>query len=282
MLEAAFDAGIRHFDVAPMYGFGQAESCVGEFLGRHRADVTVTTKYGIPPPKNQGLIGLARTVARPLVKALPGLKRGLSSAAGKVAQPAEKASFTPQQAQESLDRSLAELQTDHIDVWLLHEATVDDLRDDSLRRLLEDAVAAGKIGAFGVGSERSRIEALVAQRPEYCGIVQFEWSVMDQPVPAIKSFPHSPPCADGELPLAACEAGGREVALRCVVGAGGSGYCGPRGAGRADAEGRAGREFAERCSVLVEAASAHATQRGSGWGCCAGGSGAPPVRAGSE
>ena len=29
MLEAAFDAGVRHFDVAPMYGFGQAESCVG-------------------------------------------------------------------------------------------------------------------------------------------------------------------------------------------------------------------------------------------------------------
>ena len=64
MLEAAFDAGIRHFDVAPMYGFGQAEGCLGEFLGRHRADVTVTTKYGIPPAKNQGLIGLARVLAR--------------------------------------------------------------------------------------------------------------------------------------------------------------------------------------------------------------------------
>ena len=188
MLEAAFDAGIRHFDVAPMYGFGQAESCVGEFLGRHRAEVTVTTKYGIPPPKNQGLIGLARSVARPVVKALPGLKRGLSNAAGKVAQPAEKASFTAAQARESLERSLAELKTDRIDVWLLHEATADDLRDDGLLRLLGDAVSAGKIGAFGVGSERSRIEALVAERPEYCGIVQFEWSVMDQPVPAMKSF----------------------------------------------------------------------------------------------
>ena len=49
LLEAAFDAGIRHFDVAPMYGYGEAEGCLGEFLQRHRADVTVTTKYGIPP-----------------------------------------------------------------------------------------------------------------------------------------------------------------------------------------------------------------------------------------
>ncbi len=89
-LEAAFDAGIRHFDVAPMYGFGEAESCLGEFLGRHRADVTVTTKYGIPPARNQGLIGVARSIARPLVKALPGLKRGLSRVAGKAAQQARR------------------------------------------------------------------------------------------------------------------------------------------------------------------------------------------------
>ena len=65
MLEAAFEAGVRHFDVAPMYGFGQAESCVGEFLSGHKAEVTVTTKYGIPAPKRQGLISLARSAARP-------------------------------------------------------------------------------------------------------------------------------------------------------------------------------------------------------------------------
>jgi len=188
MLEAAFDAGIRHFDVAPMYGYGQAESCLGEFLGRHCADVTVTTKYGIPPPKNQGLLGLARSVARPVLKALPGLKRGMQSVADRAAQPAAKASFTAAQAQQSLERSMGELNTDRIDVWLLHEATVDDLRDDGLLRFLEDAVAAGKIGAFGVGSERSRIEALVAQRPGYCGTVQFEWSVMDEPVRGMPGF----------------------------------------------------------------------------------------------
>ena len=52
LLEAAYDAGIRHFDVAPMYGYGEAESCLGEFLQRHPGQLTVTTKYGIAPPKN--------------------------------------------------------------------------------------------------------------------------------------------------------------------------------------------------------------------------------------
>src|ERR1039457_6717948 len=145
-LEAAFDAGIRHFDVAPMYGFGQAESCVGEFLGRHRTEVTVTTKYGIPPAKHQGLIGVARSLARPLVRALPGLKRGLSNVAGRATQAGGKASFTAAEAKDSLERSLWELRTDRIDVWLLHEVTAEDLRDEGLLRLLEDSVAAGTIG----------------------------------------------------------------------------------------------------------------------------------------
>lgn len=188
MLEAAFDAGIRHYDVAPMYGFGQAEGCLGEFLQRHRADVTVTTKYGIPPAKNQGMIGLARSIARPLVKALPGLKRGLTSVAAKATQPEAKASFTPEQARASLGRSLAELKTDRIDVWLLHEATTEDLRGDGLLRLLQDAVATGKIGAFGVGSERHKIEALLVEHPAYCATVQCEWSVIDAPLPAMESF----------------------------------------------------------------------------------------------
>jgi len=192
MLEAAYDAGVRHFDVAPLYGFGQAENCLGEFLARHRAEVTVTTKYGIPPAKNPGLIGLARSIARPVVKALPGLKRSLSQAAGKALGNEELASFTAAQAKESLDRSLAELRTDRIDVWLLHEVTADDLREDGgdegLLRLLEDSVAAGTIGTFGVGSEREKIRTLAIKRPAYCRTVQFEWSVMDRPVPAMPGF----------------------------------------------------------------------------------------------
>ncbi len=49
LLETAFHAGIRHFDVAPAYGYGEAERCLGAFLARHPGEVTVTTKFGIPP-----------------------------------------------------------------------------------------------------------------------------------------------------------------------------------------------------------------------------------------
>jgi len=187
MLEAAFDAGVRHFDVAPTYGSGEAESCVGEFLGRHRAEVTVTAKYGGAPAKTPGLIGFARSIAGPVAKVLPGLKKRLAKGTGKVVGNGRK--VTVAHAKESLERSLKELRTDRIDVWLLHAVKADDLReDDGLLRLLENSVAAGTIGSFGVGSEREKIRTLAIKRPQFCGTMQFEWSVMDAPVPTMQGF----------------------------------------------------------------------------------------------
>lgn len=187
LLEAAFDAGIRHFDVAPLYGYGEAESCLGEFLQRHRAEVTVTTKYGIPPAKNSALIGLARKVAGPIVRTLPALKKRLSAAASAATRNPQKTSFTAAQAQASFERSLAALRTDRIDVWLLHEVEAQDLQDDGLLRFLEDQVRQGTIGTFGIGSDGGKVAALLAQRPAYCRTLQYEWSVLDAPIPPLDS-----------------------------------------------------------------------------------------------
>ena len=50
LLDAAFDAGIRHFDTAPLYGLGLAEEVLGRFARRCRGDITLTTKFGLEPP----------------------------------------------------------------------------------------------------------------------------------------------------------------------------------------------------------------------------------------
>lgn len=188
LLESAYDAGVRHFDVAPLYGFGQAEAVLGDLLQRHQ-DITVTTKYGIPPPPNPGLIGLARSIAKPVLNLAPGLRKRLAATAGKAFSGGGKAAFTAAEARASLERSLRELRTGRIDLWLLHEVTADDLRHaDDLLHFLEDQVASGTLGAFGVGSERSRVETLATKRPAFCRVVQFEWSILDRPVRGIDSF----------------------------------------------------------------------------------------------
>ena len=185
LLETAYDAGIRHFDTAPMYGFGEAEKCLGEFLGRHRGEVTVTTKFGIPAPVSRPLVRVARAVIRPLVQTFPGLKKRLQRgvvAAPPTSEPAVDRApnpiFTVEQARASLESSLRALRTERIDVWLLHDVDSNDLKDDSLLRFMEDSVARGKIGTFGVGTDRERIPALLASHPAYCRVTQYEWSVL--------------------------------------------------------------------------------------------------------
>lgn len=178
LLESAYDAGIRHFDVAPMYGYGEAESCLGELRARHD-DITITTKYGIAPPKRGGMLRTVRRVVGPVLQRVPALKRRLVRTAASIAAPAEKSRFSAEEARTSLENSLRTLQTTFIDVWLLHEAKASDLTDDSLLSFLHEVVAQKKIGAFGVGSESAKLPALLRDRPAYCQVVQHDWSVLD-------------------------------------------------------------------------------------------------------
>jgi len=200
MLESAFEAGIRHFDVAPLYGYGEAEGCVGEFLKRH-PEATVTTKFGLEPPMQGALKSIARSLLRPVVNALPGVKQKLAGAAGRAAskqaapsnptpnvRPSRADAYTAEKAHASLERSLKALQRDHIDLWLMHEVAASDLplegsaASEALLHVLENAVSSGKVGRFGVGSEREMIPALIAGHPAFCRTQQYEWSVLD-PVP---------------------------------------------------------------------------------------------------
>jgi D-threo-aldose 1-dehydrogenase len=188
MLEAAVDAGITHFDTAPSYGYGQAESVLGELLARHPGKLTITTKYGIAPAKNPGFISLARNLVRPLLKTIPGLKKRLAGVASSVVRREPDPTFTVAEARASLERSLGELRTSRIDVWLLHEASASSLKDEALLRFMEDQLKQGTIGSFGIGSGFQKIPTLLAERPAFCPVLQYEWSVLDAAIPASASF----------------------------------------------------------------------------------------------
>jgi aryl-alcohol dehydrogenase-like predicted oxidoreductase len=63
LLSRVWDLGVRHFDTAPLYGSGDAESWLGEFLAEGRSAATITTKAGLQPPAHRQLY-LARAIAR--------------------------------------------------------------------------------------------------------------------------------------------------------------------------------------------------------------------------
>ena len=53
ILSAAVDVGFSHFDTAPYYGFGLAESDLARIFKEH-PELTFTTKVGIYPPGGGG------------------------------------------------------------------------------------------------------------------------------------------------------------------------------------------------------------------------------------
>lgn len=175
LLDAAWDAGIRHFDVAPFYGNGGTEALLGEFLREH-PDASVTTKYGLLPPTS------AERVARRIRRQIPGLKQRLTHLNPR------KGRFDGHEARLFLERSLRRLNREFIDMFLLHEPEVGDLVHDDLLEFLHMAKAQGKIGEFGIGGEYRHIPDLYANRKEYCRILQFEWSILGPPLTIPDSY----------------------------------------------------------------------------------------------
>ncbi|MCW5921754.1 MAG: aldo/keto reductase [Saprospiraceae bacterium] len=148
-LEVAFEEGIRHFDVARLYGFGQAEGMLGRFIRDKRSQVTVTTKFGLHPPRlpffNLRLLNLARRV----VSKIPSLKNKVVDSA---AFSPVRGRFSAKEAEESLNTSLRELQTDYVDILLLHECSLEDANQPEILKFLDSAVQAGKIRLSGLGT----------------------------------------------------------------------------------------------------------------------------------
>lgn len=170
LLECAFEAGIRHFDTAPYYGYGEAERVLGDFLKGRRDRVTITTKYGIQAPamiKTRWMNLLARRILR----LLPFLRKALS---GKAQTLSKKCVFNPVEARRSLDHSLTALKTDYVDLLLLHEPAYADAASEDLHEFLEDEIRRGRIRAFGCGGNFEAIQRVATAKLPTSKWLQFE------------------------------------------------------------------------------------------------------------
>src|SRR5881394_279398 len=120
LMDRAFDAGINFFDTADAYGGGRSESYIGRWLkakgARVRDQLFLTSKVFNP-------VG-------------PGPdERGLSRA----------------HILRQIDASLARLQTDRLDLYLMHEWDPDVPLEETLRAF-DDLVRAGKVRQIGMSN----------------------------------------------------------------------------------------------------------------------------------
>jgi aryl-alcohol dehydrogenase-like predicted oxidoreductase len=113
VVRAALDAGINHFDTASNYGEGQSEEFLGAALGGHREEVVIATKFGVPIAGWEGSGG-----AR------------------------------PDYIREVFQRSLDNLGTDYVDLYMLHKPDPETPIEDTLE-VMHQLVDEGKVLEIG-------------------------------------------------------------------------------------------------------------------------------------
>jgi aryl-alcohol dehydrogenase-like predicted oxidoreductase len=151
-LQTAFDAGISHFDVARLYGFGEAETILGKFAKGKRHEITITTKTGLRgkqlPLWALPLINRVRSVLK---------SKQSSIANNSVIGAPETSVFSPSLILCDLHTSLNKIGTDFVDFYLLHEAKITQANQEDIIATLQQCKDAGKIKMFGIASNSQSI-----------------------------------------------------------------------------------------------------------------------------
>ncbi|MGO9454834.1 MAG: aldo/keto reductase [Candidatus Binataceae bacterium] len=139
----ALDEGINSFDTAEAYGFGASEKSLAKALGSRRNEAVITTKFGIGYPD------------------APNYRDS-----------------TRKRVMESIEKSLQNLNTDHVDVYLIHWPDRNTPFEEPMRAL-DDLVKQGKVRAVGLSNFKlSEIEACMKARR--VDVVQYCWNMFDR------------------------------------------------------------------------------------------------------
>src|SRR6266568_1321189 len=142
-VQRAIDAGINCFDTAEAYGMGTSEQALARALGARRQAVSMVTKFGV----------------------------------GYEEAPSRRDS-SRQRVMASIEKSLQNLQTDYVDVYLVHWPDVHTPFEETMRAL-DDIVQQGKARYIGVSNFRlAQLEACMRLRR--VDVVQYGWNMFDR------------------------------------------------------------------------------------------------------
>ena len=168
-LAAAENAGINFFDTARSYGYGESEGLLGGFLKGRRQSAVICTKFGILPPKG-GWKQRMKPLAQAAIRVFPGLRKyARRQAAGETVG----GQFSVAVLRESFETSLRELQTDYVDMLIMHAAPPEVLDQDTLLEAMERLVESGKVRMAGISGDHPAIAETFRRQPRMLTTAQF-------------------------------------------------------------------------------------------------------------
>jgi D-threo-aldose 1-dehydrogenase len=163
VVDAAWSAGIRFFDTAPLYGHGLAEKRLGEVLRtKPRDEFVLATKVGrllradAPPEPGQAYVGVPPV--NPVFD------------------------FSYDGVMRSVDESLGRLGLDRIDILHIHDP--DDHYEEALHgayRALDTLRSEGTISAVGAGMNQAEMLSRFARDANFdCFLVAGRYTLLDR------------------------------------------------------------------------------------------------------
>lgn len=152
-IRRARELGVNFFDTSDSYGFGRSESLLGIVLSRHRKEVVIATKAGV-----------------------------VRSSTGQL-----RKDFSRKHMFLAVDGSLKRLRSDYIDLYQLHNPTLDDLRRGEVQEVMEQLQDSGKIRFWGVSISTIE-EGLEIVKHGWGNALQVLYNVLNQ-APADELLP---------------------------------------------------------------------------------------------
>ena len=143
-LHAAFDHGVNFVDTADAYGVGHSEEVVGKAIAGRRSSVVVSTKFGY--------------FGNEATKTLHGVN------------------LDPGYVERACEASLKRLNTDYIDLYLLHVWEIGLTQIGPVCDALDRLVEKGKIRAYGWSTDLVDGAAAFAKRPN-CSAIEHDMNV---------------------------------------------------------------------------------------------------------
>jgi aryl-alcohol dehydrogenase-like predicted oxidoreductase len=151
-VQRAIDVGINCFDTAEAYGFGASEQALAQALGERRQAVYLVTKFGV----------------------------GYEDAPN-------RRDSSRQRMMASIEKSLRNLRTDYVDVYLVHWPDVNTPFEETMRAL-DDIVQQGKARYIGISNFLPE-QLAACMRIRRVDVAQYGWNMFDRRMQA-EVFPY--------------------------------------------------------------------------------------------
>ena len=172
LIKLAIENGVLHFDLARYYGLGKAEAEFTKIIKNISQEITISSKFGIIDNFSISTFKNNQNIIRKFINKYKSLKKIIKFL---YSANSLKRNYSIKNCRQSLDKSLFAFNTNHIDLFFIHEPISYMQINNNIFNTLEELKLENKIGAYGFSGKLNVINN-ITEKFDKVGIevIQFD------------------------------------------------------------------------------------------------------------